>query len=159
MDDFSKQKIIYPDIMRMPTKKDLLDVYPYFYFDNKGFYVEATNFILTGNDIDIIFLFLVSNIGFYVFSKFYSGPQFDETGFRYKKEYLHNLVMPELTYHDKNKLRGYFSDNIEISQDKINEISILSEKIFGNAIGLEFDEFDMINRYKPTLLHRKTHSN
>jgi hypothetical protein len=129
-EDFSKQKIIYPDIMRLPTKKEALDSYPYFYFDKNGFYAEATNFILTGEYADIIFLFLVSNIGFYIFSKFYSGPQFDGTGFRYKKEYLNNLFIPKLESNDITALRKFLIKNSSFKIDNIKELDNISEMIF-----------------------------
>ncbi|MFP3043600.1 type II restriction endonuclease [Treponema primitia] len=107
-EDFSKQKIIYPDIMRLPRNKDIINAYPYFYFDRQGYYVEATNFLLTGENLESIFMFLISDIGFYIFSKYYSGPQFNATGFRYKKEYLNNLLVPKLSLDDNKKLISLF---------------------------------------------------
>lgn len=86
--DFEEDKIIYPDIMRMPQSTHLLSSYPYIYFDREKYFVEATNFMITGKNIDMLYLFLVSDLGFYIFTRFYSGPQFDSTGFRYKKNYL-----------------------------------------------------------------------
>ena len=147
-DDFSKQKIIYPDIMRMPKNFDLLNTYPYFYLDNNGFYAEATNFILTGNDLETIFSFLVSDIGFYIFSKYYSGPQFDATGFRYKKEYINNLHIPVLNQIDRKKLKFHFNQN---SSD-IKTIDKIAEEIFIKRIGLENNEIEMIKNYKISLL-------
>ena len=70
MEDFNKQKIIYPDIMRMPRSVDSLTKYPYFYFDKEGYFVEATNFMMNGNDINVIYSFINSDLGFYIFSKF-----------------------------------------------------------------------------------------
>jgi hypothetical protein len=149
-DDFSKQKIIYPDIMRMPRKNELLNEYPYFYFDKSGFYVEATNFMLVGEYSDIIFLFLVSDIGFYAFSRFYTGPQFDKTGFRYKKDYLNRLVVPVIDKINIEKLRKFFRD--EWTELDIKHIDTLADEIFSKTIGLNQEEYNVIKTYKSSLL-------
>jgi hypothetical protein len=152
MDDFSKQKIIYPDIMRMPRNFDVLHTYPYFYFDKDEFYIEATCFMLTGLNLELIFSFLVSDIGFYTFSKFYSGPQFDETGFRYKKEYINNLYIPNVVKSDDIILTQCFNAT-NINNKKIDK---LSEEIFVKSIGLDEEEFGVIKKYKNLLLSSKT---
>ena len=148
MDDFSKQKIIYPDIMRMPKNPDLLDAYPYFYLDAKGYYIEATNFMLTGKELESIFSFFISDIGFYAFSKFYSGPQFDATGFRYKKEYMNNFYVPILNQQDTNILKSCLSHN----NFDINKIDITIDEIYSRSIGLEKIEIETIKAYKRSLL-------
>jgi hypothetical protein len=153
MDDFSKQKIIYPDIMRMPTRNELLNEYPYFYFDKSGFYVEATNFMLVGEYSDIVFLFLVSDIGFYIFSKFYAGPQFDKTGFRYKKDYLNRLVIPKIDKINVEKLRSFFRN--EWTELDIKNIDNLASEIFRKTIGLNKEEYNIIKIYKSSLLEQK----
>jgi hypothetical protein len=147
-DDFSKQKIIYPDIMRMPKNLEILHAYPYFYFDKKEFYVEATNFMLTGNNLELIFSFLVSDIGFFTFSKFYTGPQFDETGFRYKKEYMNNLYIPSISQADNTLLKLCFNTH-DINITKIDKTS---EEIFTRTIGLSREEIRVIKNYKKSLL-------
>ena len=95
-DEFNKPKIVYPDIMRLPRDKSKMSKYPYFYYDEKGFLPEATLFLMTGNKVKQVFEFLCSEIGFFVFSRFYMGPVFDSTGFRYKKEYLEVLPIPRI---------------------------------------------------------------
>jgi hypothetical protein len=151
MDDFSKQKIIYPDIMRMPQDINLLNAYPYFYLDDKGFYAEATNFILAGNGLELIFSYLISDIGFYAFSKFYSGPQFDSTGFRYKKEYINNLFVPILKPMENQLLKSY------LIQDSFNftKTDKTIEEIFIKNIGLDKNEVEVIKTYKISLLSRR----
>jgi hypothetical protein len=148
MDDFSKQKIIYPDIMRMPKNYEKLSFYPYFCFDKNKFYAEATNFILVGKDLETIFAYLASDIGFYIFSKFYSGPQFDGTGFRYKKEYMNNLFVPVLNSIDAKLLKEQLSDN-EIDLEQTDKII---EKTFVNYLGLGKEELKIIKNYKFSLL-------
>jgi hypothetical protein len=150
MDDFSKQKIVYPDIMRMPKSLDKLVYYPYFYFDKSKFYVEATSFILIGNNLETIFAYLVSDIGFYVFSRFYSGPQFDNTGFRYKKEYLRDLYIPIIDNNDILLLKSQFSEN----SFNITETENIIEKTFAKTANLDDNELKFIKNYKFMLLQR-----
>ena len=131
MDEFNKPKIIYPDIMRLPRDIAKMGKYPYFYYDEKGFYPEATVFIMTGEKIKSIFNFLCSEIGFFVFSKYYMGPVFDSTGFRYKKEYLMELPIPKL---DEN-----------LSSTKY-------ETTLSKVLNLTREELEYINSYKSKLL-------
>lgn len=145
-EDFSKQKLIYPDIMRMPSQVNLLQNYPYFYLDAENFYAEATNFIMTGANIDLIYLFLSSELGFFAFSKFYTGPQFDATGFRYKKAYLDETYVPKLNNLQTLALRNVLN-NLN-KKDIDQEIS----KVWAKIIGLDDEEIAFINSYKKNLL-------
>ena len=137
-DDFYKQKIVYPDIMRMPRQEEALGEYPYFYLDEECFFAEATNFIMTGQDIDLIYLFLTSELGFFAFSKFYSGPQFDETGFRYKKAYLDNTFIPKPDTQTLTLLR----DIIKILKENKNVDSEINQ-IWNKIVGLNAKRSDM----------------
>jgi hypothetical protein len=151
-DDFNRQKIIYPDIMRMPRQIEELKNYPYFYYDTQSFYIEATNFMMTGTDIDIICCFLASNLGFYVFSKYYTGPQFDETGFRYKKVYLLDLVLPKLNNENIKKMRALIK-----KLDEHNLLEIASseiDKLWYEIIGLNDKEIYTIEHYKANLIDK-----
>jgi hypothetical protein len=52
MDDFSKQKIVYPNMTKfMP-----------FFYDNKGFMVNQKCFIITGKDLTYLMAFFNSNV-------------------------------------------------------------------------------------------------
>ena len=93
--EFSKEKIVYPDIMRLPKGTTVLSNFRYMYLDKDGYFPEATNFILTSDMIRLIFAILNSKFGVYAFVNFYSGPIFDDKGFRYKKAYLENLPIPK----------------------------------------------------------------
>jgi hypothetical protein len=140
--------------MLMPTRNDMLNTYPYFYYDESGFYIEATNFMLVGEYSDIIFLFLVSDIGFYIYSKFYTGPQFDETGFRYKKEYLNQLFVPMIDKTNVKKLRDLFKK--EWTKLDIKNIDAIADEVFKTTIGLDNKEYNTVKGYKSSLLEAKT---
>ena len=117
-EDFSQPKILYPDIMRLPQSRERMKQYPYFALDTKKYVPEATLFMMTGNHIEQICSFLCSEIGFFVFVKFYMGSVFDNTGFRYKKEYLMKLpipVIPEYVELDYEKL---VEEKLELSDEE-----------------------------------------
>ena len=150
MEDFSKPKIVYPDIMRMPRQISALNGYPYFYFDRQNFYIEATNFMMTGYNIDIVCSFLASDLGFYLFSKLFTGPQFDETGFRYKKVYLNELPIPEHNENFAAELRTLLPT---VSPEEVNATNnVKINKMWCDLIGLTQDESRIIKQYKTVLL-------
>lgn len=97
--EFEKEKIVYPDIMRLPRGSNTFIDFPYMYLDREGYYAEATNFVLTGDNLRTILAVLTSELGVYAFINFFSGPIFDNKGFRYKKAYLENLPIPKTNLH------------------------------------------------------------
>jgi len=135
-DDFSKPKILYPDIMRLPRSVEKLNSYPYITIDTDCFVPEATLFMMTGEKINDICQFLCSEIGFFVFTKFYMGPVFDNTGFRYKKEYLLNLPIPII-------------DNLNCTD---------YECALCDALNLSELEKELIFSYKQSLINAHTES-
>ncbi len=130
MEDFNKPKIVYPDIMRLPRATEKMQHYPYFTIDRDSYMAEATLFLMTGDKIAEICAFLCSEIGFYIFTKFYMGPVFDDTGFRYKKEYLVKLPIVHLD----PKERDYESRLAEV-------------------LHLTSEEEEVIHEYKTVLLN------
>ena len=153
MDDFAKQKIIYPDIMRLPKSQAGLSDYPRFHLDKDGFYVEATNFFMTGSGLEVICAFLASSIGFYLFSKFFTGPQFDSTGFRYKKAYLECMPVPRISDKDAEHIAECLDQIIGSTCNEYAEKRI--EEIFQNALGLTEDELMEIRLYKQGLIESR----
>lgn len=87
MEEFSKPKILYSEIVRSPK----------FFLDNKcNFFPEATTFILSGTCEDLEFLnnFLNSDISALLFKLFYAGGGLGDAGIRYKKTFFENLPIP-----------------------------------------------------------------
>ena len=156
-EDFLRPKIIYPDIMRMPTQQEQLDGYPYFYLDKSSFFAEATNFILCGHDLELLCAYLSSALGFFSFAKFYTGPQFDDTGFRYKKEYLQNLLVPDFPLFEKSELLSFYEATArnDVSSNQlalsINQI----DRIFMDGVGLTGEEIEYVKSFKNRLLAEK----
>ncbi|MCL2305637.1 MAG: Eco57I restriction-modification methylase domain-containing protein [Planctomycetaceae bacterium] len=145
LEDFEKPKIIYPDVMRMPRNEEALNEYPRFYYDDENsFFLCNDLYFITGKDIDLLYLFLASDVGFYVFSKFYTGIQFDETGFRYMKASLNELFVPRFDKLTTKRLRAAIT-NTHVNQDTVEknivEFCRFSEK-----------EKEVIRMYKKQLL-------
>ena len=129
-EDFSRQKLLYPDIMRLPKNSNRMKNYPYFYLDKEGYYPEATLFMMTGKRLNDIYNFLCSDVGFYVFSKFYMGPVFDNTGFRYKKEYLLQLPVPFFQAPDsQTEYESFLKRKLNLTDEEIEEVSTYKNKL------------------------------
>ncbi|MDR2266968.1 MAG: hypothetical protein LBE09_05235, partial [Christensenellaceae bacterium] len=109
MHAFSKQKIIYSEIVQSPQ----------FYLDRDGkFMVEATAFMLTGVHLEYLVNFLNSEIVAWIFKKFYAGGGLGDTGFRYKKAFIEKLPIPKpkddkVIYTDKEIATLYGFDDEE----------------------------------------------
>jgi hypothetical protein len=142
--DFSKPKLVYPDIMGLPRGEDHQDDYPYIHYDTESFYIDATNFLMTGEDIDLIFLFLLSDVGFHTYTQFYAGPLLGATGFRYKKAYLQELFVPRFDEQTTKKLRAAMKE-LPSSRETI-------ERIIEDFYGFTDEEKETIRTYKKRLL-------
>lgn len=121
MNDFYKEKIMYSEIVQDSQ----------FYLDSVGYFPEATTFIMTGKDLDILLLFLNSKLLTYAFKIFYAGGGLGE-GFRYKKAFLNNLPIPILDDKSKKEYQNLLSQliNKDIDKDIKNKIDILIEKFY-----------------------------
>ncbi|SUP95248.1 TaqI-like C-terminal specificity domain [Weeksella virosa] len=101
MEDFSRQKIMYSEIVREPQ----------FYLDKNGeFFAEATSFIMTGEHLEYLYHLLNSKTATYFFKTFYAGGSLGNEGFRYKKAFLEKLPIP------------INNENIEINKDNANDV-------------------------------------
>lgn len=86
LEDFSKPKLIYSEIVQEPQ----------FFFDKAGqFYPEATTFIMVGESIEYLYDVLHSRIATYIFKTFYAGGGLGNGGYRYKKAFLELLPIPK----------------------------------------------------------------
>ena len=83
-EDFKKEKIIYAEIVNSPR----------FHLDLDQFFVEASAFIMTGEQLKPIVGILNSKPASYFFKMFYAGGGLGENGFRYKAYTLKNLPIP-----------------------------------------------------------------
>ena len=127
--DFSRPKIVYPDIMRLPRTEAALQKYPYFSIDTNGYIPEATVFMMSGDGIEDICKFLCSEIGFFIYTKFYMGPVFDNTGFRYKKEYILQLPIPKVSFYDSCCYEVELSKYLGLTEDEMKIIEVYKRSL------------------------------
>ena len=87
LNEFEKEKIVWQEIVREPS----------FAYDDTGIYVEATAFLMTGNNLKYILGLLNSRPVAFFFKIFYAGGGLGEDGYRYKKAFLEQLPIPPIT--------------------------------------------------------------
>ncbi|SFF41844.1 Eco57I restriction-modification methylase domain-containing protein [Thermoflexibacter ruber] len=85
--EFEKEKVVWSEIVRQPQ----------FFFDKEKFYVEATSFLMTGDNVKYLCGLLNSKPVTYFFKQWYAGGGLGEEGYRYKKAFLENLPIPPIT--------------------------------------------------------------
>lgn len=105
--------------MRLPRTIEKLSQYPYFTLDRDGYIPEATLFMMTGENIEQICAFLCSEIGFFAFTRFYMGPILDDTGFRYKKEYLLSMPIPDVNILDDKKYENALTEVLALTAEEL----------------------------------------
>jgi len=96
LQEFEREKVVWADIMRI-HKTENTDEFPRFGFVKNQFYVEATGFLMTGQHLDYLVSLLNSKPVTFFFRTFYAGGKFDEGGYRYKKVFLENLPIPQIS--------------------------------------------------------------
>ncbi len=119
--EFEKEKIIWQEIVREPR----------FAYDNSGIYCEATSFVMTGKNLKYLLAVLNSKAGEFFFRKFYAGGGLGNEGFRYKKAFLKNLIIPDITIDNKEivrKIEELVDKIILRTQDIDYEINIQKQK-------------------------------
>ncbi|MBI4848031.1 MAG: N-6 DNA methylase [Nitrospirae bacterium] len=84
--EFEKEKIVYAEIVYDSA----------FYYDTKGYYPEATSFLITGERLKYLTALLNSKLLTYAFRTFYAGGDLRGNTFRYKKVFLENLPIPKI---------------------------------------------------------------
>ena len=126
--DFSRQKIMYSEIVRSPQ----------FYLDNDGvFYPEATSFIMTGKYLEYLLLAVHSKLLTYAFKTFYAGGGLGENGYRYKKAFLENLPIYKINEDELVKCKNWLHNQ---EYDKI-------DTFLNNVYKITSDEFEFIKNF------------
>lgn len=122
MDDLSKPKIMYSEIVREPQ----------FYYDNGYYYPEASTFFISGEKLEYIICALNSKITGNIFKSFYAGGGLGEKGYRYKKTFLVTLPLPEIDDNEYNLFKNYLkqiNNNISIGLSIEKELKEIDEFI------------------------------
>jgi hypothetical protein len=87
LEEFAKEKIVYSEIVREPQ----------FYYDEQNFYLEATSFVMTGKNLKYLTAILNSKPCAWIFKTFYAGGGLGSDGIRYKKVFLQQLPIPQIS--------------------------------------------------------------
>ena len=87
IDSFLEPKIIW---------KEMSSETP-FSIDKQGYFTNDTITFLTGKNLEYLLALLNSKLCLYIYSKYYSGGGLGSTGIRFKKEFLSNLPLIEIS--------------------------------------------------------------
>ena len=140
MDDFNKQKIIYPCIMSKG---------PSFALDSDAkFYTIAPGNIISGNNLKYLLAFLNSKTYYFALRKFYMGGGIDGE-LKTNRLLLLPIPMPE------EKIRLLIESKVDLLLNKYAESNILDqntlneiEKIIQKYLYLSEEEINIINNSK-----------
>ena len=118
MDDFSKQKIIFQEMVQEPS----------FMYDKDGkFYCLDTGRIITGNDIEYIITILNSNLFFFAVKNFYGGGGLGANGVRMKHTFFENFSCPIPNSEQKHFLISLLNKTVNNIDNKHIEIEMNKE--------------------------------
>lgn len=140
-EDFSKQKIIYPGIMRIAKSNQLnfprfaLDTISNFYFGNDCYFI-------VGDNLEYLWLILNSTLLGYLFR--YYIYSFDETGFKIFTDYFQEIPLPLprkefelkvkeflITEIDTININNWVYTLFDLSKEEIEEIENSVARILG----------------------------
>ena len=99
MDDFSKQKIVFAETMRV-HKGVVEERFPRFSLIDDEYYLDKTCFMITGDDLPYILAVINSSVINYFIHK--NVAVLDTGGFLMQKIYIETLPVPETTIEKKN---------------------------------------------------------
>ena len=118
-EDFYKQKIVYQELTQGSC----------FYLDKDAtFFVSNTGYLITGENLDYLILFLNSKFIEFIFKKFYSV-SLGGTGIRWLAQCIENLPIPlcqdnnYLKLQTEEEIENYIYETFDIDQEEINLIN------------------------------------
>jgi len=121
IEDFYKQKIVYQELTQGSC----------FYLDKEAkFFVSNTGYLITGNDLEYLILFLNSKFVEFIFKSFYSV-SLGGSGIRWLAQCIENLPIPFVKDSDYKKLKTeeeiekYIYKKYDLSKEEINCINSL----------------------------------
>lgn len=127
MDDFNKQKIIYPETTQGA----------YFIVDNNKYVADKTCFILTGNNLYYLVAILSSTLYEYSYKKIFSSVELGTSGYQYNKHALVKLpvILPK-------RIDKIYVDEIEkLASDILN--NNFNESTYKKIDRLVFDLYSI----------------
>jgi len=142
-DDFNRQKIIYPGIMRIAKSNQ--SNFPRFALDNdQNFHFGNDCYFIVGENLDYLYLLLNSTLLGYLFR--YYIYSFDETGFKIFTEFFQNIPLPlpnkevlktAQKFHSKKidiqSVNNWVYEMINFTKEEIKEIENSVSAILNNV--------------------------
>jgi adenine-specific DNA-methyltransferase len=113
LQEFEKPKIIFSEIVSEPQ----------FYYDDKGFYPEATVFFISGEHLKYLTAILNSKAATFFFKTFYMGGELVGK-IRYKKAFLLQLPIPVPTENEENEIGNLVDKIMEMKRENMNPDAI-----------------------------------
>jgi adenine-specific DNA-methyltransferase len=104
--EFEKPKIIFSEIVSEPQ----------FYYDEQGYYPEATVFFISGNHLKYLTALLNSKSVTFFFKNFYMGGELVGK-IRYKKAFLENVPIPKPSEKEQKKIENLVDQIITIKKE------------------------------------------
>jgi hypothetical protein len=137
IDKFEQPKIIFSEIVSSPQ----------FYYDEKGYYPEATVFFITGNKLKFLTALLNSKAITFFFKEFYMGGELVGK-IRYKKTFLEKIPIPIPDELNENRIINLVDKIIYTQKEKMDaKLSSLFndiDQIVYQLYELTPDEIDVI---------------
>jgi len=129
--EFEKPKIIWGEISDFPK----------FYYDEQGYYYpEATTFVMTGDHLVYLLVYLNSPLSAYLFSKL--GTTTGAGTIRWKKYKVEQQLVPSISFEDEQRIINLYRTYQQTSDEKHLEEAYL---IIYNTVGLTDEEIAYIN--------------
>ncbi|WP_312793458.1 TaqI-like C-terminal specificity domain-containing protein [Sphingobacterium sp.] len=132
MEDFYKQKIIYPGLMRI-SKGDPNNFPRFALDDSQNFFFGNDCYFIVGEHLEYLWAFLNSNLLGYLFR--YYIYSFDETGFKIFTDYFENIPLPLPDFNSlqelnaliktgapKDQINAWIYKSLKFDDNEINEI-------------------------------------
>jgi hypothetical protein len=137
MNDFSKQKIVWAETMRV-HKSDIQN-FPRFGFTEIGFFTDKTCFFATGEHLYYILVYLNSSLGRYLCKRFVSI--LDNGGYLMQKAYLELIPIVKPANDKIKEIEIICKNNINKRNDKFE--SEINKKIY-DLYDFQQDEIEYI---------------
>ena len=138
--EFNKPKLIYPETTTNPN----------FYYDNKNFIPDKTNFIMTGKNLKYIMAVLSSKLGFYIFYNFYSKITLGSEAFQYRENSLEPFRIPKVDKKTEDKIVGLVNKVIvgKKNNEDTRELEEEIDRIVYRLYDLTEEEINIIENGK-----------
>jgi adenine-specific DNA-methyltransferase len=139
LEDFNKPKIIFSEIVSEPQ----------FYYDELGYYPEATVFIITGEKLKYLTALLNSKPVTFFFKSFYMGGELVGK-IRYKKAFVEQIPIPNIDDKTEIKFNSIVDQIIALKKEEKDSTALEQkiDKMVYELYGLTPEEIEVVEGKK-----------